>query len=76
MTLSLSDNGSSNNPQNGYTPRNRNSSVFHAPDRMIDVAEDLFAHDMAVVVTPPSDHRVEACREVGPDRRVDSRLLA
>jgi len=36
---------------------------YHAPDRVVDVVENPFAHDMAVVVAPAPDHRVEAANQ-------------
>ncbi len=35
----------------------------HAPDRVVDVAEDLLANDMAVVVAPAPDDRVETSNQ-------------
>ena len=35
----------------------------HAPDRVVDVVEDVLAHDMAVVVAPAADDRIEAANQ-------------
>ena len=35
----------------------------HAPDRLIDVVEELLADDMAVIVAPAPEYRVETTEE-------------
>ena len=45
----------------------------HTPDRVVDVAEDLLADDMAVVVAPAPDDRVETTNQ-GILRQADAGL--